>query len=100
MYEGGREGGREGEVKRRLYIAELTSCFETGFEEVAERKRARYTDIAEEAQRQGYNTHILPLQVGSRGVIDSLEGLQSCLKHIPQKKWQAFLTIQLCTKFH
>lgn len=80
------------DVKRRLYIAELTICFETGFEEAAERKRARYTDIAEEAQRQGYNTHILPLQVGSRGVIDnSLESLRSCLKPVPQRKWQAFL---------
>ena len=79
------------DVKRRLYISELTVCFEMSFEEAAKRKRARYTDIAEEAQRQGYNTRILPLQMGSRGVIDnSLEGLRSCLKPIPHRKWQAF----------
>ena len=79
-------------MKKRLYIEELTTCFETGFDEAAERKRRRYTDLAEDAQRQGYHTQILPIEDGSRGVIDdSLEGLRDCLKSIPLRNWQAFL---------
>ena len=49
--------------------------------------------MAEEADIQGYQTRVLPIQIGSRGVIqdDSLEDLKSYLKSIPQKTWQAFL---------
>ena len=72
------------DMKKRLYIVELTICFETSFDEAADRKRRHYADLVEDARRQGYHTQILPIQVGSRGIIDdSLEGLRDCLKPIP-----------------
>ena len=81
------------DAQRKLHIVELTICFESGFNEAAERKRKRYTDLAEETQQQGYHTQILPIQVGSRGVIEdsSLEKLRHYLKPISQKTWQEFL---------
>ena len=63
-----------------LYLIELTICFDTGFDAASDRKRRRYADLAEEAHKQGYSTQILPIQVGSRGVIDdSMESLRDCL---------------------
>ena len=80
------------DVKKRLYIVELTICYETGFYEASERKMKRYVHFEEEAERNGYHTEILPIQVGSRGVLDeSLETLRNTLKPIPTKMWQAFL---------
>ena len=79
---------------RQLYIVELTICYETGFTEAAERKMRRYLDMAEDAQRQGYHAKIIPIQMGSRGVVQDtgLEELRGCLKPISQRTWQAFLT--------
>ena len=52
----------------------------------------RYAHFEEEAERNGYCTEILLIQVGSRGVLDeSLETLRNILKPIPSKTWQAFL---------
>ena len=51
-------------------------------------------DLQEAAQRESYHTQILPIQIGSRGVIpdNSLEELRHNLKPIKQSMWQAFLT--------
>ena len=72
------------DAKKRMYFIEVTICFETGFDEAAERKKRHYTDLEEEAQRRGYYAQALPVQIGSRGFIidNSLESLQDCLKHI------------------
>ena len=72
---------------------ELTICFESGYKEAAARKRSRYMDLQEEAQREGYHTQILPIQIGSRGVIpdNSLEVFRHSLKPMKQTTWQAFL---------
>ena len=40
---------------------------ETGFDEAAKRKKRRYADLEEEAQRRGYYAQTLPVQIGSRG---------------------------------
>ena len=73
---------------------ELTTCFESGYKEAAARKRRRYIDLQEEAQQEGYHTHILPIQIGSRGVSpdNSLEVFRHSLKPMKQRTWQAFLT--------
>ena len=55
---------------RSLFLAELTVCFESNFEEAALRKSAKYLDIVEQAKQNGYRTKLLTLQVGSRGVPD------------------------------
>ena len=50
-------------------------CFETNFEEAAQRKSAKYVDLVEQAQARGYKAELITLQVGSRGVPD-LPGFQ------------------------
>ena len=56
------------DTSRTLCLAELTVCFESNFEEAAQRKTAKYTDLAEQVEQGGYSTTLLTLQVGSRGV--------------------------------
>ena len=58
------------EAHKSLILAELTVCFESNFEEAAQRKSAKYTDLVEQAQARGYKTEMITLQVGSRGVPD------------------------------
>ena len=53
---------------RSLCLVELTVCFESNFEDAAIRKTAKYTDLVDQANNNGYNTTLLTLQVGSRGV--------------------------------
>ena len=81
------------DAHKKLFIMELTICYETGFIEAAERKRRRYLDMAEDARQHGYITDIIPLQIGSRGVIQdsSLDELRGCLVPITQKTWQTSL---------
>ena len=40
------------------------------FEDAALRKSAKYLDLADQAELNGYHTTLLTLQVGSRGVPD------------------------------
>ena len=79
--------------QRTLNIIELTVCYETGFEEAADRKTRRYGDLVEEVGKQGYRCQTIPLQVGSRGVIheEGLNEFRCCLKPIPNKEWKKFL---------
>ena len=63
------------EAHKSLILAELTVCFETNFEEAAQRKSAKYVDLVEQAQARGYKAELITLQVGSRGVPD-LPGFQ------------------------
>lgn len=56
--------------KKRLLLIELTISFETSFDSAAERKRAKYEDLQQRAQRTGYHTTIITLEVGSRGIIN------------------------------
>ena len=58
------------ENSRSLRLAELTVCFESNFEDAALRKSAKYLDLADQADLNGYHTTLLTLQVGSRGVPD------------------------------
>ena len=52
---------------RSVCIAELTVCFESNFSEAAQQKAAKYTDLMEQAEQNGYSTTLLTLQMGSRG---------------------------------
>ena len=58
------------ESSRSLCLAELTVCFESNFEDAALRKSAKYSDLVEQAELNGYHATLLTLQVGSRGVPD------------------------------
>ena len=56
------------DIKKRLLLIELTVCFETSFDDAAERKTTKYEDLKYSAQRAGYHTTIITLEVGSRGI--------------------------------
>ena len=43
-------------------------CFETNFDDAADRKTAKYTDLVQQARANGYRATLPTLQVGSRGV--------------------------------
>ena len=55
--------------KKKLKLIELTVCFETSFEAAAKRKQLRYAELKQQAQREGYRTSLITLEVGSRGII-------------------------------
>ena len=76
-----------------MLIIELTVCYETGFEDAADRKTRRYADLVEEVRKQGYRCQTIPLQVGSRGVIheEGLNEFRCCLKPVHNKEWKKFL---------
>ena len=80
------------ETDRSLHMVELTVPFESNFVEAAERKSAKYTDLVERARANGYQTSLLTLQVGSRGVPDlpAFEKLFTTL-HLPSKEQSQIL---------
>ena len=51
-------------------MVELTVCFECNFEEAAQRKSAKYSDLAKQAKLNGYQTTLLTLHDCSQGVPD------------------------------
>ena len=77
----------------RLLLVELTVCFETGFDEAADQKQRRYLDLLEDAKAKGYRSQFIPIQMGSRGIIDEqgFDDFKSCLKPIPPGEWKIFL---------
>ena len=54
--------------QKQLWLAELTVCFETSFEEARERKETKYSELVAAIEQAGYNTSLITLEVGSRGV--------------------------------
>ena len=54
--------------QKQLWLAELTVCFETSFEEARERKEVKYGELVSAAERDGYNTTLIALEMGSRGI--------------------------------
>ena len=53
---------------KKLWMVELTVPFETGFQDAAERKETSYEDLVHRAKQAGYNTHLITIEVGARGV--------------------------------
>lgn len=53
---------------KKLRLVELTVPFETGFKDAAERKEASYEDLVYRAKQAGYDSHLITIEVGSRGV--------------------------------
>ena len=51
-------------------LAELTISYETNFEAAAERKEEKYEELVTGACNTGYETELITLEVGSRGVIN------------------------------
>ncbi|XP_078118984.1 uncharacterized protein LOC144525794 [Sander vitreus] len=52
-----------------VYIIELTVPWEGAVEEAYERKRLRYAELAADAQQEGWNAKVCPVEVGCRGFV-------------------------------
>ena len=53
-----------------MYVC-LCVCFEHNYEKAANRKKDRYSDLASNINAAGYDCSIIPVQVVSRGYIDT-----------------------------
>ena len=75
-----------------LCIAELTIAFETCFTAAAECKRIKYDSVVQRARDAGYSVTFLPLEVGSRGIVN-LQSFASLKEKvgIPQHPFSAML---------
>ena len=51
-------------------LVELTISYETNFDDAAERKEVKYEELITGARASGYDTELITLEVGSRGVIN------------------------------
>ena len=58
------------DMNKKLSLLELTICFETSFDDAAECKRAKYEELQQQAQKKGYKTSLITVEVGSRGIIN------------------------------
>ena len=81
------------DLKKEVWLIELTVCFETNTENAATRKRERYFDLANNIRAKGYRCVLSPVQVGSRGYIDirSFNLLREFLK-VQVRSYFRFLT--------
>ena len=82
------------DAKKEIIFAELRVCYETNFGDAHKRKMRKYLGLAEEADERGYRATIVPVQVGSRGMVEveSFERLQPYLSMSHNKEWRSFLT--------
>ena len=72
--------------KKKLCLIELTVCFETSFNDARERKMVRYEELHQQAQKEGYRTTLITLEVGSMGIIQNRGFLFSKTNYIFQTK--------------
>ena len=55
------------EEDRQAILLELTVCCEPAFQAAKDRKEAKYLELLEEVESNGFNTDLITLEVGSRG---------------------------------
>ena len=56
-------------TQKLVYIIELTVPWEDAVEEAYERKKLRYTNLAAEAEDNGWEARVRPVEVGCRGFV-------------------------------
>ena len=76
-----------------IFFAELTISFETSISMAAECKSPKYESIIVRPKENGYIATFIPIQVGSRGIIDlsSFTNLQDVTR-IPKRPFSTLLT--------
>ena len=58
------------DLTKTAIIVELTVCFETNFEAARSRKEAKYSELVEEVEDNGYDVDLVTVEVGSRGFVN------------------------------
>ena len=81
--------------QKSLVFAELTISYETNFEAAAERKEVNYEELVTGA---GYDTELITLEVGSRGVINptGFQSLKAALNSTTTCREMSELMFELC----
>ena len=79
-------------LQKEAIILELTVCWEGAYTVAQERKTAKYLELANEVERNGYNVELITLEVGSRGLV-CLDGFKQLQDTIPVRKrvWRQLL---------
>ena len=77
------------DAKKEVIFTELTVCYETNFVEAQEWKMMKHLDLAEEAEERWYHATIVPVQVGSQGMVE-VEGFERLpyLSTNHKEKWR------------
>ena len=78
---GHRPKTRHSVVKKEVVLAELTICYETNHVEAREWKTSKYLGLVEEVEEGGFCATILPLQMGSRGMVE-VKGFERLWPHL------------------
>ena len=86
------------DVSRQVWLVELTVCFETNGVDASIRKAERYSGLKRTIKSSKYTCQVLPIQVGSRGYIDStsFNPFQELFK-IPNRQFHQALLNVICT---
>ena len=58
------------DTHKSITLVELTVCFETNFEQAAQRKKAKYLHLVEQANASGYRSELITSLVGSSTFLD------------------------------
>ena len=85
------------DVSRQVWLVELTVCFETNAVDASIRKAEHYSGLKHAIESSKYTCQVLPIQVGSRGYIDStsFDPLQELFK-IPNRQFHQALLNVIC----
>ena len=55
-----------------MKLLQLIVCFEENFSASSSRKKTKYKELVQQCQSPGWETSLLTLKVGSRGLVDNL----------------------------
>ena len=68
-------------LQKAAFILELTICSEVSYVAAQERKTVKYIDLVSEVEKNGFNTELITLEVGSRGLVhvDGFKRLQDLI---------------------
>ena len=58
------------EAQKRVWLMELTVCYEACFQAAADRKERKYLDLANSTESAGFTKQIITVEVGSRGLLN------------------------------
>ena len=68
-------------LTRTAILVELTVCFEDNFDDARARKEAKYADLVDEIEENGFVVDLVTVEVGARGFVqyDSFRRLNNLL---------------------
>ena len=80
------------DIKKEVWLIELTVCFDTNAAQADARKRERYATLKEDIQANKYSCVVCPIQVGSRGYIDTDSFSPISFLKLQLRQYTSFLT--------